>query len=282
MKKNNYNFDDLFIQLRLKDIRSIEEVEYAILETNGQLSIFTKETSNGYFPIPLLISGSINKKALVAIGKDVLEFQSALINTRSEINTTIKSTCDSLSEQYKDYDNILYEIMNEPCGTTTWEDCKKYANEVIPIIRKNTDAIVLVGNPLWTADLISVMNSPLEGYENIMYTYHFYAADHKNTSEVEQAYDKGFPVFISEHGGMLSSGDGELDIEAVTNWYKVLDERNISYVAWNISNSKGAASIFKNGSADMTDVSDENLKEWGVYLKNWYRSKSGLDKLKDE
>ena len=41
-------------------------------------------------------------RGLVAIGKDVLEFQSALINTRSEINTTIKSTCDSLSEQYKD------------------------------------------------------------------------------------------------------------------------------------------------------------------------------------
>ena len=62
----------------------------------------------------------------------------------------------------------------------------------------------------------------------------------------------------------------------------MLDPRNISYVAWNISNSKGAASIFKNGSADMTDLSDDNLKEWGVYLKNWYRNKSGLDKLKDE
>ena len=66
------------------------------------------------------------------------------------------------------------------------------------------------------------------------------------------------------------------------NWAKVLDERNISYVAWNISNSKGSASIFKQGSTDMTDMSDENLKEWGIYLKNWYRSKSGLDKLATE
>lgn len=89
MKKNNYNFDDLFIQLRLKDIRSIEEVEYAILETNGQLSIFTKETSNGYFPIPLLISGSINKKALVAIGKD----KNWLINRLKD-------------KKYNDYRNI--------------------------------------------------------------------------------------------------------------------------------------------------------------------------------
>ena len=187
-----------------------------------------------------------------------------------------------ISEYYKKQNNILYEIMNEPNGSTTWADCKKYANEIIPLIRKNTDAIILVGNPHWTADLTSVMRDPLKGYENIMYTYHFYAADHKHTSQVEQAYDNGFPVFISEFGFMEASGDGALDLTSGENWKKALDDRNISHVAWNISNSKGAASIFKNGSADMTDVSDENLKEWGVYLKNWYRSKSGLDKLKDE
>lgn len=111
-----------------------------------------------------------------------------------------------MAEEYKDYNNIIYEIMNEPNGSTTWQDCKDYANRVIPCIRKYTDAIVLVGNPKWTADLNSVMASPLTGYNNIMYTYHFYAADHKNTSQVVNAYDKGFPVFISEYGMMLSSG----------------------------------------------------------------------------
>lgn len=184
-----------------------------------------------------------------------------------------------ISEYYKKQNNILYEIMNEPNGSTSWADCKKYANEVIPCIRKNTDAIILVGNPQWTADLNSVMSDPLVGYENIMYTYHFYAADHRNTSQVEQAYKKGFPVFISEFGFMESSGDGDINESSGDNWRKVLDERNISYVAWNISNSKGSASIFKDGSSDMTDMSDDNLKTWGVYLKNWYRSKSGLDKL---
>lgn len=70
MKKNNYNFDDLFVQLRLKDIKSIDEVEYAILETNGELSVFTKDKTNGFFPIPLIISGSINIDALKEVGKD--------------------------------------------------------------------------------------------------------------------------------------------------------------------------------------------------------------------
>lgn len=186
-----------------------------------------------------------------------------------------------ISEYYKDQDNILYEIMNEPNGSTTWNDCKKYANEVIPLIRKNTDAIVLVGNPRWTADLNSVMKSPLTGYENIMYTYHFYAADHRNTTQVETAYDNGFPVFISEFGFMLSSGDGSISMTNGNKWKAVLDARNISYVAWNISNSKGSASIFKHNTVDLVDVSDSNLKEWGRVLKNWYRSKAGLDQLQN-
>ena len=181
-----------------------------------------------------------------------------------------------ISEYYKDQDNILYEIMNEPNGSTTWVDCKKYANEVIPCIRKNTDAIILVGNPRWTADLNSVMKDPLVGYENIMYTYHFYARDHKRTTQVENAYDAGFPVFISEFGFMNSDGDGPISKTNGENWRKVLDSRNISYVAWNISNSEGSASIFKHNSSRMDDVTDSNLKEWGIYLKNWYRQKSGL------
>ena len=41
-------------------------------------------------------------RGLVALGKEVLEFQSALINERAEINTTIKSTCDALNEKFKD------------------------------------------------------------------------------------------------------------------------------------------------------------------------------------
>ena len=184
-----------------------------------------------------------------------------------------------ISNYYKDQNNILYEIMNEPNGKTTWADCKKYANEVIPCIRKNTDAIVLVGNPRWTADLYSVMKDPLVGYENIMYTYHFYAADHSNTTQVETAYDNGFPVFISEFGFMYSDGDGNYSEKNGNRWKQVLDSRNISYVAWNISNSVGSASIFKYQSYDMVDVSDANLKPWGIYLKNWYRNKSGLDTL---
>ena len=181
-----------------------------------------------------------------------------------------------ITEEFKDYDNILYEIMNEPNGDTTWTSCKNYANLVIPVIRQNTDAIVLVGNPHWTANLNVVMKDPLVGYENIMYTYHFYANGHTSTDQVKTAYDKGFPVFISEHGGMESSGDGKIDYTSLEFWYKLLDSRNISYVAWNLSNSKGSASILKQETTSLTDFSDAALKEWGVWYKAWVRKKFGF------
>lgn len=70
MKKNNYNIDDLHIQLRMKDICSIDEVEYAILETNGELTVFKNGDTNGVLPIPLLCSGQINNEILKFINKD--------------------------------------------------------------------------------------------------------------------------------------------------------------------------------------------------------------------
>lgn len=43
MKKQRYNLDDLFVQLRGQQINNIADVEFAILETNGQLSVIPKE-----------------------------------------------------------------------------------------------------------------------------------------------------------------------------------------------------------------------------------------------
>ena len=43
MIKQKYNLNDLLLQLRDKGIRTIEEVDYAILETNGKLSVFKKQ-----------------------------------------------------------------------------------------------------------------------------------------------------------------------------------------------------------------------------------------------
>ena len=58
MQKERYNIDDLISQLREKGIRSIDEIEYAVLETSGKLSIYHK-SKNNFFPFPVIVSGKI-------------------------------------------------------------------------------------------------------------------------------------------------------------------------------------------------------------------------------
>ena len=70
MKKNNYNIDDLFIQIREKNIGNIEDIEYAILEVNGSLSVF-KYNETDYFPIPIVVSGVLNKEVLTINNKNI-------------------------------------------------------------------------------------------------------------------------------------------------------------------------------------------------------------------
>lgn len=68
MKKHRYNFDDLLLQLRGKDIRNISDVEFAILETTGELSVLKKEKKKtGYMTVPLILDGIIQESGLDAI-----------------------------------------------------------------------------------------------------------------------------------------------------------------------------------------------------------------------
>ncbi|MEC0202380.1 DUF421 domain-containing protein [Paenibacillus lautus] len=46
MARLRYNLDDLMQQLRGKDIDSLADVEFAILETSGQLTVIPKDTGN--------------------------------------------------------------------------------------------------------------------------------------------------------------------------------------------------------------------------------------------
>ena len=58
MVDQKYTLDDLLLQLREKDVRSIDEVDYAILETNGKLSVFKKDDKDkNVYPLPIILDG---------------------------------------------------------------------------------------------------------------------------------------------------------------------------------------------------------------------------------
>lgn len=61
--KQNYNIDDIMMQLRDKDIADIQEVDWALLESSGSLSVFKKD-DNSPLSLPLIMDGILQHKHL--------------------------------------------------------------------------------------------------------------------------------------------------------------------------------------------------------------------------
>ena len=70
MLKQRYNLDDLLVQLRDKGYRSIEDVEYAVLESNGTLSVFPYQKDKSPLPLPIILDGNIQEDTLKHLNKD--------------------------------------------------------------------------------------------------------------------------------------------------------------------------------------------------------------------
>ena len=63
------SINELLSELRLKNIGSVDEVDYAILEQNGQLSVFPKSNSSGKLSHALITDGKINSSVLALASK---------------------------------------------------------------------------------------------------------------------------------------------------------------------------------------------------------------------
>ncbi len=69
MVRQRYTIDDLLFELRQKGIKSIENVDYALLEPNGKLSIFETKIFDKSLPLPLIVDGEIQTYTLRRIKK---------------------------------------------------------------------------------------------------------------------------------------------------------------------------------------------------------------------
>ena len=65
--KLRFTLEDLIEGLRLQQIERIEDVEFAILETNGQLSVFQKKDTKT-LPWPVILDGHADQKAMKQVG----------------------------------------------------------------------------------------------------------------------------------------------------------------------------------------------------------------------
>lgn len=180
-----------------------------------------------------------------------------------------KSFFAEMSAEYGDRDNVLYEICNEPNGGTSWSRVKEYAEEIIPVIRENDeDAVILVGTPNWCQYVDQAAADPITGWDNIMYTLHFYAATHKDSlrETYETAVDAGLPVFVSEFSICDASGNGGIDGAQADAWVETLNRHGTSYVAWNLSNKNETSALIKSSCGRTDGLSAEDLSSTGSWL----------------
>ena len=172
-----------------------------------------------------------------------------------------------MAERYSGYDNVLYEICNEPNGVD-WAAVKRYAQAVIPVIReKDPQAVIIVGNPDWSKDLYAVAADPLP-YDNILYTLHFYAATHGQeyrdmTAELSQ---QGLPIFVSEFGVTAASGGFPRDLDSADLWIELLERENISYCMWAFAKFSEPCSAIRSTVPRYSGFVKEDYTQTGLWL----------------
>lgn len=182
------------------------------------------------------------------------------------------------AKKYKDYDNVLFEICNEPTGTEWKDDSGKdlytYCTKITKTIRKcGSDAIVICGTPSYSANVNDVIGHTLKD-KNTIYTCHFYSASHYEDPQkrMTDALDAGVPVIVSEFGICTASGDGKYDVENADKWIEICDKYNVSFACWAISNSKESAAYFQTSESRSDGAwTEEMLTNTSKYIINCYR-----------
>lgn len=244
-----------------------------------RLAMYTDE-SGGYCSggdkeqLKALIDTGVN--AATELGMYVIIDWHILHDTDPKINQgEAEKFFAEMSAKYANYDNVLYEICNEPNGGATWDgSIKPYAETIIPIIRKNDkDAIIIVGTPTWSQDVDIVADNPITGQENIMYTVHFYAATHTDNirNKVTYALDKGLPIFVSEFSLCDASGNGANDLNQAEKWFDLINSNNLSYCSWSLSNKAETSALIQSGCSKTSGWEESELSETGKWIRNQIR-----------
>ncbi len=181
-----------------------------------------------------------------------------------------------MAQLYGGYDNVIYEIYNEPLAVSWSNVIKPYAEAVIRAIRTHDpDNLIIVGTPNWSQDVDAAAQDPITISSNIAYTLHFYAGTHKQwlRDTASSAMSQGIPLFATEWGTVDADGDGGVDQAETQAWITFLKNNNISHANWALNDKEEGASALVPGASVSGGWSDADLTPSGRLvkdiIKNW-------------
>jgi endoglucanase len=180
-----------------------------------------------------------------------------------------------MAKKYAGVPNVIYEIWNEP-AKTDWNTVKNYALQIIPIIRKyDKDNIIVVGSPHWDQDVDIAAADPIKGFNNIAYSFHFYASDPYHQEALRARADKaiklGLPLIVTEWGVGEATGDGEFNMEKTKIWLKWAEDNQLSWTNWNITDKHETTALLQKGAPVYGGWTDDNLTPAGIFIRNELR-----------
>ncbi|GAB3920695.1 glycoside hydrolase family 5 protein [Mucilaginibacter myungsuensis] len=177
-----------------------------------------------------------------------------------------------MAKKYVGIPNVIYEIWNEP-EEISWQIVKQYAVTVIPEIRKHDkNNIIVVGSPSWDQHVDVVAADRIKGFDNIAYSFHFYASDPYHQDELRKRGDAAIaaklPLFVTEWGVGESNGNGVFDIDKTNKWLNWMEKNQLSWTDWSIVDKKETTAILMPGASVKGGWAAKDLSLAGTYIRS--------------
>ena len=177
-----------------------------------------------------------------------------------------------MAKKYAGVPNVIYEIWNEP-EAISWDTVKAYALDIIPDIRKyDRKNIIVVGSPHWDQDVDIAASDPITGFNNIAYSFHFYASDpnhqQKLRDRADYALKKKLPLIITEWGVGESDGNGKFNTDEVKIWFDWMEANKLSWTNWNLTDKQETTALLLPGAAETGSWNINELSPAGKYIKH--------------